>query len=172
MKKSMLAVLLFAAPVFAQSPAPDQAALTLTAVGCGPSEVKFDVKTDEHRHPTALPESGKAMVYIIGDFVMGSTPTTRVGIDGTWVGANHGNSYFFVPVDPGNHHLCVNWQSPFKSVSRIGSAANFTAEQGGTYYFRAIRDEKGGGMGLEPVDPAKGQFLLATFAFSTSHPKK
>ena len=174
MKKSMLAVLLFVTPVFAQKPPQNQAAVVLNAAGCGPNEVQFDVTTDKHQHPTAQPEAGKALIYLIGDVLFGR-PTTRVGIDGVWVGANHGESYFFFPVEPGDHHLCINWQSSFKKISRLGSAVSFTAEAGKIYYYRIASDEKKEhelGLTLELLDPAKGEFLISSSAFSTSHPKK
>lgn len=66
-----------------------------------------------------------------------SMALTKVGMDGNWMGANHGNSYLLFTADPGEHHLCLNWQSVFVVRSRAFAMANFTAEEGKTYYFRA-----------------------------------
>jgi len=44
MRKAVLAVLLFASPVFAQDPAPT----TSAGGGCGPNEAQFDVKTNRN----------------------------------------------------------------------------------------------------------------------------
>jgi len=177
-KKSVFSMVLLAAPTLAQnstpSPLPDQAATARTAAGCGPRDISFNVKTDKAKHPTAKPESGKALVYVLSD-IQTYKPLTRVGIDGLWVGANHGESYFFFPVSPGDHHLCMDWQSSVKRISNLGSALTFTAEAGKTYYFRTARDEKKEhelGLTLEPIDPAKAQFLISSSAFSDSHPKK
>jgi hypothetical protein len=41
---------------------------------------------------------------------IGQAPT-EVGMDGAWVGANQGSSYFFFAAAPGEHHLCIHGQS-------------------------------------------------------------
>jgi hypothetical protein len=178
MKRSVLAFVLLAAPMFAQipapSPVPDQSAAARAAAGCGPSAIVYEVKTDKHQHPTAQPEAGKALIYIIGDIAI-NRPLTRVGIDGDWVGANYAESYFFFPTSPGDHRLCVNWQSIHGRISKLGSALTFTAEAGKAYYFRLANDDKKEhelGMTLEAMDPAQAQFLISSTAFATSHPKK
>ena len=172
-----LFLLLFAAPVWAQ----DQAA-ALAAGGCGPDKVKFDVKTDKKQHPTPQPEPGKALVYVVevekvdpGLSIDGLHTTTRIGLDGQWVGANHGKSYFFFPVDPGNHNLCANWQSSLGRYSKLASAVTLSAEAGQVYYFRTSVEEKSDrqpGLWLEALDPAEGQLQVGSSSFSTSHPKK
>ena len=82
------------------------------------------------------PEQGKALVYFFVDFV--TAPTMRVGVDGNWVGANNGKSYFFFQVDPGEHNVCAEWQSGTfkKSSERVGEAIHLPAEAGKTYYLR------------------------------------
>jgi hypothetical protein len=62
MLRTALVVLLFASPALAQ----DSAANALAAAGCGANEVHFDVKTNKKQHPTAQPDAGKALVYVIG----------------------------------------------------------------------------------------------------------
>jgi hypothetical protein len=90
--KTALVVLLFAASAFAQDPA----AIAAAESACGPQNAKFDVKPDALQHPSAQPVSGKALVYVIED--LGElpdavdNPVTKVGMDGTWVGANRGSS--------------------------------------------------------------------------------
>src|ERR1700680_1824617 len=100
MVKIILAVLLFAAPVVAQ----DHLSSAPVNGGCGPSNAHFDVTTNSKEHSISQPDSGKALVYVFEDIERG--PTMRVGIDGAWVGANKGKSYFFFSVDPGDHQLC------------------------------------------------------------------
>jgi hypothetical protein len=102
MMKTILMVLLSTLPVLAQ----DQAVTARAAAGCGPTEVKFEVKTDKRQHPIGQPESGKALVYVFADenadpggIRIGGL-TTRIGLDGAWVGANKGTSYFFFSVNP------------------------------------------------------------------------
>ncbi len=103
-----LILLLHASVVVAQN----RPAIPPAPVACGPAQVKFDVKLDQTQHSLAQPEPGKALVYVFEEFQQQRgfiTPTIRVGLDGGWVGANRGSSYIFLPIDPGEHHLCVNW---------------------------------------------------------------
>jgi len=99
--RSILLLCLFASPAFAQS-----AAGVAVAPGCGASDVSFSVETDKNQHPFAKPDVGKALVYFVeddSDFNAVGKPTVRAGLDGAWVGATHGSSYFYFPVDPGEH---------------------------------------------------------------------
>ena len=89
--KFLLLGLLLVTPVLAQ----DQAADLRTEAGCGPAKTKFDVKVDKKQHVVTQPEAGKALVYVFEEYQ--SDPryppighlTTRVGLDGKWVGATH-----------------------------------------------------------------------------------
>jgi len=174
MKKTIVAGILlvaFASLGFAQDHAPAVSARG----GCGPSAGQFDVKADRKQHPVASPDAGKALAYVFEDIERG--PTMRVGVDGAWIGANKGKSYFFFSVDPGDHQVCTNWQSgTFKETSkRIGSAMTLKAEAGKTYYLRTEvyeRTERDFNVKFVPVETAEGQFLISASAFSTFHSKK
>jgi len=173
MKTTVAAIFLavFSSPLFAQDPPPAAS----TRGGCGPSEAYFDVKTDRKQHPVAPADPGKAIVYVFEDMERG--PTMRVGLDGLWIGANKGKSYFFFSVDPGEHQVCTNWQSgTFKETSkRIGAAMTLKAEAGKTYYLRTQvyeRSEQDHNVKLELIEPAEGQFLISASSFSTFRPKK
>jgi hypothetical protein len=161
--KSMLAVLLFVTPLFAQGPAKDQAEIALTAAGCGPSQVMFDLAVDRNQHPLTQPQAGKALVYVINSVAL----PMKIGLDGSWVGANRSGSYFSFSVDPGDHRLCMSEQGDHKQ----GSAASFTATAGQAYYFRSTLKQSTG-WELKMIDPAKGLFLIASSTLSTSHPRK
>lgn len=175
MVRTMLFVLLLAFPVFAQ----DATTAGLAAAGAG--RMKFTSTCKQTRN-TAQPEAGKALVYLIGDSwadhvaVHIGDPPRRFGVDGTWVGANGYRSYFFFPVDPGDHRLCTNMQSKLQSVVKSSTAArSFTAEAGKSYYFRTKTPDRpvaGEELELVPVDPAEAQVLLAGAAFSTFSLKK
>jgi hypothetical protein len=167
-------------PMVAHGQETQGAATLARAAGCGPSPINFNVKTDKNQHPTPSPEPGKAMVYVFDTvkldpgLVIG-TVTLRIGLDGDWMGANHGDSYFYFPVDPGEHRVCAQWQSTFERLSKLASAASLTAEAGQVYYFRAIADARTrdrGAVRLEPLDPAEALPLTSSSGFSTSHPKK
>jgi len=176
--KAILIVAVLASSAFAA----DQASVAAAESACGPGNVQFDVKTEKNQHPTSLAQGGKALVYVVESFEKPGNqlakPTTKVGLDGTWVGANRSNSYFFFPVEPGEHHLCVAWQSILKGYSKKVALTSFSAETGKAYYFRARISEHDEGHGawftldLEPVNSDEGQLLIASSAFSTSHPKK
>ncbi len=90
------------------------------------------------------------------------------------MGANQGSSYFFFSTDPGERHLCLNWQSRFEAHSRAVALANFTAEAGQVYYFQAriFPGHYDYTFDLDPVNSDEGKFLIASSAFSASHPKK
>ena len=162
----------FAGPLFAQ----DQVAAARAAAGCGPDQVNFDVKADKKQHPAPQAEPGKALVYVFQDVEQSDgvnigTVTTRVGLDGAWVGAIHGKSYFFFSAGPGNHRVCAAWQSNFKRLSKLGSAADLTAEAGHVYYLR-VRVEHRPDVKMEHIDAAEAQLLIASSTLSTSQPKK
>ena len=160
-----------------------QASTARTAAGCGPSDDEFDVKTDNKQHLVSEPEPGKALVYFLhvesqdGGVINKGWVTSRAGMDGAWVGANHGKSYFFISVDPGEHAACTDWQSSLKTYSRQSAALNLRAEAGKIYYIRTTIIEitalqRTPAMKIELIDDAEGQLLISSSALSTAHPKK
>lgn len=98
-------------------------------------------------------------------------PTMLAGLDGRWVGATNGNSYFYFSVAPGEHHICASWQS--KSQTR--AVAHFTAEPGKVYYF-AVKNRAGAyqayGIDFVPLDSDQGLLLASTFPLSAFQLKK
>jgi hypothetical protein len=178
--KTVLVVSLFvlsAAPALAQ----DQAMAARAAAGCGSDNVQYDVKTDKSQHPLGQVPDGKALIYIFEQektdaeaFKIGAV-TIRVGLDGQWIGANHGNTYFYFPVDPGDHSICANWQSSIGKLAKQASAASLSAEAGQSYYFQVRVDERSHdnpAIWLEPVDPAEAKLLIASASLSNFHAKK
>src|SRR5260370_9996360 len=109
---------------------PDDTAIAKAAAACGPDKIKFDVTNPERPQPAVVVEPGKALVYVVedagycGDFCI---PTIKIGLDGAWMGANQGSSYFSFPAAPGEHHLCARWQSIFGSRSQVAALPHFTA---------------------------------------------
>ncbi len=150
------------------------------APGCGLSNEKFDVRTDKGQHPAAQLEPGKALIYVIQDdthFESHPRPTTRIGVDGNWIGATHSNSYLFSSVEPGERHLCASWQG-FVGIG-VGlkvAALHFTAEAGKSYYFRVknkwLSEHGQGDIEFEPLDSDEGQLLASKFSVATSRLKK
>jgi hypothetical protein len=171
----LVAISLLTSSAFAQ----DKPTGGAGAPGCGEPKIKFEVKTEKGQRP-ALTDVGKALVYFIendSQFDSFPSPTTRMGIDGEWVGATHGNSYFYSSVSPGVHHLCASWQKAVILLQgRQTAAAHFTAEAGGVYYFEIKniwhREHGAGDISLRPLDSDEGQLLANKFSYSTFQPKK
>jgi hypothetical protein len=180
--KAALVVILLAVSALAQD-----VSTAAAESACGPSDAQFAIKTKVGEHPPAQPDPGRALVYVIEEqkFRAFRDVTARVGLDGAWVGANRGNSYLSLSVDPGEHHLCTDWISDWLPGGRLVSLANFTAEPGKIYYFRArttggpsgIGDGKweaaeGASIDLDRVNSDEGKLLVASSVLSVSHPKK
>jgi hypothetical protein len=144
---------------------------------CGPDAVKFNVAAVKDQAGIPDPESGKALVFVIENFERPANelgrPTLRVGLDGDWVGANRGSSYIYFPVEPGDRHLCVNWQSPPPWVRPLMGAHSLKAEAGQTYYFRARIFELSGSFALDfdLVNNDEGRLLVANSPRSQFHQK-
>lgn len=176
MLKYFFLTLLLAAPLYGQ----DNAADLRTAAGCGPTKTQFNVKTDKKQHTLIQPESGKALVYVFSEYI--SDPhyqtighvTTRVGMDGNWMGASRQSSYLSFTVEPGAHRLCSDVQSMFASKN-LSAAAELNAESGKTYYFRVAVKEthvEPLHMVMSPMDEAEGVLMISNSALSTSQTKK
>ncbi|MGC1372289.1 MAG: DUF2846 domain-containing protein [Candidatus Sulfotelmatobacter sp.] len=166
--KIALVMLFFAASAFAQ----DLPALT---AACGRDNVSFKVKLDQSAHTVSQPDPGKARVYFISDAGTNMTvgyPTVKLAMDGAWVGANHGNSYFSASVEPGEHHICVELQSSL--VAPRVELAHFTAEAGKVYYYRTrlVTSRRFELLEIDPIDSDQGRYLVGTFPLSISKPKK
>lgn len=139
MRTILWMVLVWALPAMGQSAPVDLQG----AAGCGPLKEQYRVKLDKTKHAVGQPEAGKALVYVIveeyprpQDQTYIGNITTRVGLDGNWVGANYGESYVSFAADPGEHHLCTDWQSVHKSQQRLSDAVDLVAEAGKTYFYR------------------------------------
>lgn len=147
---------------------------------CGDMAARFEVKPSKDPQ-TAEPEAGKALVYFIEEdlnteFV---THTSRAGIDGKWMGATYGTSYFYFTVDPGLHHLCATTQIGGDTEDVLMAAVHFTAEAGGVYYFEMKNVSMTNGSGsytndatLFPLDSDEGKYLASELSLVTSRRKK
>jgi hypothetical protein len=99
--------------------------------------------------------------------------TVRFGIDGAWVGADFGNSYFAIDVAPGEHHLCADWQSVARKKNV--DLTSFTAEPGKVYYFSAavtVESKDVVTFGISQLNEDEGKYRVGLSQLSTSKPKK
>lgn len=172
MRKFIFFGLLFAVPVFGQN----QTADLRTEAGCGPTKTQFDVKVDNKQHAVTRPEVGKALVYVFEEYI--SNPhyrtlghvTTRVGLDGNWIGATHEGSYLSISVEPGIHRLCSDVQSRFVPDGKLSGAAELSAEAGVTYFYRIVvvdDDERQPELRVKPIDDAEGLLMVSKSGQST-----
>jgi hypothetical protein len=177
--KAAVVFLCLAVSAFAQqkerfSQQPGQGRL---ASACGPAHINFKVDLDWSQHGPVPPEAGKALVYFIHDSGARSEsltvyPTTKYGVDGNWVGAGHGDSWFAVAVAPGEHHVCTVLQSSF--FDQRVELAHFAAEAGKSYYFRTQLVTSGAVelLELEQIDSDQAGYLFSEYPMATATAKK
>ena len=150
---------------------------------CGDDKTTFDVRTQKGQPAPAPPDAGNAQIVFVErfdnvGFCVGCEVTTRVGVDGKWVGADRGNSYFAYTVTPGEHHLCVNWQSVQGRLKQKVGLTSLNAEPGKIYYFAIdvkIRQYQSGmeqHLNLAALNEDEGKYLVKTFALASTAPKK
>jgi len=143
---------------------------------CGNPNAQFDVKTESTLRGYT-PDPGKALVYFIekdaGAFFAGHT---RIGIDGHWVGATEGNSYFALSLDPGVHHICANTHmGKLWTANEETALAHFTAEPGAIYYFETKNlalENQMIDVSLVPLDSDEGASLAGSYPVSIFHRRK
>jgi hypothetical protein len=148
---------------------------------CGASGESFSTKLVHAGGAITAPSAGKAFVYVVEDqgkaneICIDCAVTVKIGFDGTWLGATHGDSFLGFAVDPGEHHLCSNWQSELRSFSKLIALNGFTAESGKVYYFRTHvvvpRDSVPLVFTLEPLNQDEGKLLVDSSRMSESKKK-
>ena len=104
------------------------AAPGLEAKACGPEEEKFLSATDKTQHPAPGAPADKGVVYVIRPSTAGSRIQTRLAVDGVWMGANYGNNYFLLTLNPGEHLFC--------SQASDRSVVSLNVEGGKIYYLQ------------------------------------
>jgi hypothetical protein len=106
---------------------------------------------------------------------MARFPVIRFGVNGAWVGANKGNSYFTVDVSPGEQNVCVSAQGVMPGVAKdFIDMQSFTAEAGKVYYYEARFGMVGGGngggvvtFGLAPLSENEGKYRVKAWKLAT-----
>jgi len=163
MKILALLWLLISMPALAQN------ADALYSAACGPKEASFVV---DHVNGPSLtsPEPGKALVYIVQKESLGGI-FTRIGLDGSWGGVVHDNSYIPLSVSPGEHHLCAATQDRKNPEAQL---VHFRAEAGQVYFY-LVRCGTPAGAGIilsfDAVDSDEARYLIASNKQSVAKPK-
>jgi hypothetical protein len=142
---------------------------------CGDANAVINVAMHGHGTLPAPPESGKAKAVFIERADKNAMPVvTRIALDGTWLGANQGNSYFELTVLPGEHHVCADWEMPRRWIKDAPAFDVFTAEAGKVYYFlvnvgwvQEYRQDPYMTFQLSPVNVDEGQYLVLNSKVST-----
>ncbi len=148
------------------------------ASACGPQDQDYKVRLDRSQHGPLPPQAGKALVYFIHDDGTGvggaglGYPTTKYAVDGSWVGANHGASWFAVAVTPGEHHVCTELQSSL--LAERVELAHITAEAGKNYYFRTqlVLSRSVELLEFEKIDSDEAAYLYSEYPMATATAKK
>ena len=142
---------------------------TILPDACGDDNVRFDVKTEKGQPAPPSAPAGKAQVVFIEDDKVKGGPFTfytfRFGMDGEWVGADYGDSFFVINVDPGVHHICVSPQSVTRVLKENVSTVPLTAESGKVYYL--VARFKTGLMSLTQLNEDEGKYRVKAFKLAT-----
>ncbi len=190
----MLVALLLPFPASAQNLSPAENVQMLRNIrtaeaACGDSTVRFKVKRVNGPSEAPAPLARSARVVVLesglgyGDeyFVPKGnsrpkhynklpqrlTPTVRMGMDGQWMGALRGNDFFTFTAPPGEHHLCVQFQSAKNAGTspRLPMAflSRMKADAGQTYYFQisymVIHNLNKWGLELHPLPEYSGRLI-------------
>lgn len=136
---------------------------------CGSEDVSFTIAKKAHQPVPPGPKEDQAQIVFIENENLVLWPfmnaTVRFGIDGSWVGATNGNSYFAVTISPGTHHLCAFWKRKNLQLTSLA------AEPGKIYYFEAqvnVESRDIVGFGLSQLNADEGKYQASNSKLSIS----
>ncbi len=144
---------------------------------CGPVKPVIRIRTSKHDHPPIAVAPGSATLVFVQRIPVctgcsaGRVGVTRIGIDGSWVGGNEGNSYFAVTVTPGEHHVCAYWDTLELSGEDKLWLTDLTAQLGHTYYYKVEVlpdwEQRQPMLRLKALQPDEANFLISGSSFAT-----
>jgi len=144
---------------------------------CGAKDVSFQINKQkvDGASPSSSPDKPKVVFVQRNERCIGCS-VTRVGIDGAWVGANKGDSYFAVAIEPGEHHVCANWGAPLARTESKIELTDLLAEAGRVYYFeiavQSYGQDSAPQMKLKRLSSDEGAFLVSRSELAVSTPKQ
>jgi hypothetical protein len=139
----------------------DQRAIKVKACGTKDKEISFSVSTDKKNHPIPAPSEGKAMVYVIRPTMMGNKIQTKFAVDGEWKGANRGDNYFFLELEPGEHYFCSQSENRDALKLLLVSGKTYFIQQHIVGGFVKVRNR------LEVIPEEKGRGKLTELNLAT-----
>jgi hypothetical protein len=142
---------------------------------CGDEKVKVNVAAHEPSSVPAASATSAMLVFVqrLSESCIGCS-VTRVGLDGTWIGANKGASFFSVTTAPGEHHVCAFWGAPGARTENKVELTELEALAGHVYYFEIEIGPRSTGefaMRLKPISADMGTFLVSRSKQSVATPK-
>lgn len=125
------------------------------AATCPPEGVKYKAWTDKKQHPTPEAPEDKALIYVLRPTGTGRKIKTTLAVDGTVVGINRGNNYFFFTLDPGKYYFCSQAENP--TIMQV------IVEAGQPYYFQQKTRKETGTIhsGFVRLNEEEGKAALA-----------
>jgi hypothetical protein len=133
---------------------------------CGDEKVKVDIAVQKPSSaPPAANSTPATLVFVqrLSEACVGCS-VARVGLDGIWVGANKGASFFSVTTAPGDHHVCAFWDAPLAKIENRVGLTDFEAIAGQIYYFEIEIGPRSTGefaMRMKPISADMGAFLVS-----------
>jgi len=144
---------------------------------CGAKDVSFQINKQkgDAAKPFSSPDKAKLVFVQRNERCIGCS-VTRVGIDGAWIGANKGDSYFAVTIEPGEHHVCANWGAPLARTEAKVELTDLQAEAGKVYYFEtevaSYGQNRAPQMNLKRLSSDEGAFLVSRSEMAVATPKQ
>jgi hypothetical protein len=125
---------------------------------CGPKTEKYDLKIEKTAGTKISASSDQSTVYFVTKLSRLNRAIYMVAIDGAWVGALRGDSYFHTTVTSGVHHACL-WVNHMRPV-----LLELNLTPGKTYYVRGhwVPGFARASIDAEIVSSDEGAFLVST----------
>jgi hypothetical protein len=132
---------------------------------CGDNNARLNVLTQNR--PATLPAptpNAATLVFVQRNIRCVGCSISRVGLDGAWIGADKGNSYFSFAAVPGVHHVCAYWEAPLARIENKLELTDLTTQAGQIYYFEIEvtlpGPQEAPVMRLRQLSPEMGAFLV------------
>jgi len=102
---------------------------------CGPMGAHPSIQLQTFSRKLSPIPVGMARLVVVQQIgVCPHCGVVRVGLNGKWIGANKGDSWFAVTIPPGKQRVCVAWNAPFVRLTDRIHLTELDAEAGKTYY--------------------------------------